>query len=103
MTNYEYMAIARKLTQNDNRKNLISGLVITIIVVGGISYLQYQKLKSQKKQMDQKNEENFRISQNNARMIYDKFRLQGIIDQLKKSNELLKKKLQENDIQKNNA
>jgi cell division protein YceG involved in septum cleavage len=103
MTNYEYMAIARKLTENDDRKNLISGLVITIIVVGGISYWQYQKLKSQKEQIDQKNKENFRISQHNARMIYEKFRLQGIIDQLKKNNELLTKKMQENDIQKNNA
>ena len=103
MTNYEYMAIARKLTQNDNRKNLISGLVITIIVVGGISYLQYQKLKSQKEKIEEKNKENFTKSQDKARMIYKKVRLQEIIDQLKKSNELLKKKLQENDIQKNNA
>jgi cell division protein YceG involved in septum cleavage len=103
MSNNEYMAIARKLSENDNRKNLISGLVITIIVVVGISYLQYQKLKSQKEKIEEKNKENFRISQDKARMIYEKFRLQGIIDQLKKNNELLKKKLQENDIQKNNA
>ena len=101
MTNYEYMAIAKKLSENDNRKNLITGLVITTVVVGGIAYWQYQKLKSQKEQIGQVKKENVRITERNAQLIYEKFMLQGKIDKLKKSNEVTTKKNQENDIQKN--
>jgi len=103
MNNFEYVAMIKKLSEIDDRNNLITGLVITTIVIGGIAYFQYQKIKSQKEQIGQGKKENIRMFQQYAQLFYEKFRLQGTVNQLKKSNELLTKKMQENDIQKNNA
>lgn len=110
MNNNEYMEIARKLSENDDRKNLITGLVITTIVVGGITYLQYRAIQSLKENNIKllqsnalKNDEIVRKSHQNARLIFEKYTLQETIKKLKEKNELLAKKIQENDIQKNNV
>jgi hypothetical protein len=110
MNNYEYVEIARKLSENDDRKNLITGLVITTIIMGGITYLQYLSIKSQKeqslrlsKEKDRIKEDNLRKSQQSSRLIFEKFTLQEAIKQLKEKNELLAKKIKESDVEKNNA
>ena len=110
MNNYEYVEIARKLSENDDRKNLITGLIITTIVVGGITYLQYRAIQSLKekniKLLHSKaliNDEIVRKSQQNSRLISEKYTLQETIKKLKEKNELLATKIQETDIQNNNV
>lgn len=110
MNNYEYVEIARKLSENDDRKNLITGLIITTIVLGGITYLQYrsnQSIKEKNTKLLQSNtlinDEIVRKSHQNARLIFEKYTLQETIKKLKEKNELLATKIQETDIQKNNV
>ena len=51
MSNYEFMAMTKKLSDSDDQKNLITGLVITTIVIGGYAYLQYRAMQAQSREV----------------------------------------------------
>ena len=80
MNLYEYMAVGRKLSKQDNQSNQIAGLIVTTLVIGGCWYVTYRLAKERAKKIswlnysvdqlkDQKNqlgEVNSQLTQENA-------------------------------------
>jgi predicted negative regulator of RcsB-dependent stress response len=104
------MAIAKKLMEKDNQKNLITGLVITTIALCGILYYQFRLTKDQKIQIAGLNQS---ISQ-----IQEQYRQQHqiigslesennqqrqVIANLENTNQVIAKQLSENQKQEPQA
>ena len=91
MTNYDYMAIGRKLSKADDRNNTLAGLLITTFVLGGCVYLQYRLLKDLKG-------ESFIIKQKNDDLIFLNNRQREIINGLNRTKQELIEQLSQTDL-----
>lgn len=90
MTNYDYMAIGRKLSKADDRNNTVAGLIMTTLVLGGCVYLQYRLLKDLKG-------ESFTIKQKNDDLIFLNNRQREIIGELQRNKQELIEQLSQTD------
>jgi predicted Holliday junction resolvase-like endonuclease len=86
MTNYDYMAIGRKLSKADDRNNMVTGLIISTLVLGGCVYLQYRILKELKGEI-------FRFKQKIDDLNSRNNRQREIIDELQNTKQELMKQL----------
>jgi hypothetical protein len=94
MTNYDYMAIGRKLSKADDRNNTVAGLIITTLVLGGCAYLQYRIIQDQKSDIYsiRQRMDNLSIRNNRQRQIIEELQstMQEFMEQQsKKGNETL--------------
>lgn len=86
MTNYDYMAIGRKLSKADDRNNMVTGLIISTLVLGGCVYLQYRILKELKGEI-------FRFKQKIDDLNSRNNRQREIIDELQNTKQELMEQL----------
>ena len=91
MTNYEYMALGRKLSKADDRNNTVLGLIITSLVVGGCLYMQYRSLKDLKG-------EYIRSKQKIDDLSFRNNRQREIIDELHRTKQELMEQLSQTDL-----
>ena len=110
MTNYEYMAMGRKLCKADQRSNTVTGLVITTVVLGGYLYLQYRMMQEQNKiikkqimDIDQLNEHFKRQSQTINNLTEENRKQRQAIIDLERTNQVWAKEIKDSNNQKPQA
>lgn len=97
---HNYMTVGRKLNLEDDRSNLITGLVITAVVLGGCYYIAYQRAKECNRKIAWLNQNMARLKDQSRRQgeAYSQIVTQNNIQQqritdLERENQLMARQL----------
>jgi hypothetical protein len=110
MNLYEYMAVGRKLSKQDNQSNQIAGLIVTTIVIGGCWYITYRlaierakKISWLNQSMDQLKDQKNNLGEANSRLTRENaLQKQKILD-LEREKQSLARQLNDNQKQEPEA
>jgi hypothetical protein len=97
---HDYMAVGRKLSIEDDRSNLIAGLIVTTVVLSGCFYLSYQLAKERNKKiallsqsMDRLKDQNKRQGDAFSKLVEQNNNQQQRITDLERENQLIARQL----------
>jgi hypothetical protein len=110
MNLYEYMAVGRKLSKQDNQSNQIAGLIVTTIVIGGCWYITYRLANERAKKiswlnhsMDQLKDQKNQLVEANSRLTQENALQKQKIHNLERENQSLARQLKEKQKQEPEA
>jgi hypothetical protein len=97
---YNYMAVGRKLSMEDDRSNLIAGLIVTTGVLSGCFYLSYQLAKKRSKKiallnqsMDRLKDQSRRQGEAFTQLVEQNNAQQQRVTDLERENQLIARQL----------
>jgi hypothetical protein len=97
---HDYMAVGRKLSMEDDRSNLITGLIITTVILGGCCYFSYHLAKERNKKiawvhqnLDWLKDQNRRQGEAFSQLLEENTSQQQRITDLERENQVLASRL----------